>query len=114
MSKPLILDLKEKIKSLNNEIINVEFLQENFPVNANQAVTYTPNYNSIEGEIVSSVLVGAISTDNNQGLTLTPHIGGIGKEFTKVQTVTVKSTGNATIYVTILVFTKKKTESEVE
>lgn len=108
MSKPLILELKEKVEELENNSLNLEIIQENFPVPENGVVNYSPNYKNIKGEIVASFLIGGISTNNNEAMELTPTIEGIGTQYTKVKTVVCKSTKSATLYVTIGVFTKKK------
>lgn len=109
MSKPLNLILKEKVEYLENNSLNLEIIQGNFPISANGVVNYSPDYKNIKGEIVASFLIGGVSTDSNESMSLTPAIEGIGTQYTKVKTVVCKSTKSAHLYVTIGVLTKKKT-----
>ena len=109
MSKPLNLILKEKVDELENKNLQVEILTGSVDVGINTYKTYIPDYSKIKGEIVGSTLIGGISTANNlQMLALVPTIGGVGEQYNKVTSVLVKSETNATIFINILVFYKKK------
>ena len=109
MSKPLNLVLKEKVEELEKQNLQAKVLTGSIDVGINTYATYKPNYNVIEGEIVGSTLIGGISTMNNlQILSLIPIIGGAGEQYNKVTSVLVKSETNATIFINILVFYKKK------
>ena len=109
MSKPLILELKEKVQELEKQNLNVEILTGSIDVGINTYKVYTPDYSKIKGEIVGSTLIGGVSTANNlQMLALVPTIGGVGEQYSKVNSVLVKSGTNATIYINILVFYRKK------
>lgn len=109
MSKPLILILKEKVEELEDKTLYTEILTGSITVGGNQVSVFKPNYSSINGEIIASVLIGGISTNANQEiLELIPNIAGTNKTDNKVSSVVVKSSSAATIYINILVFYKKK------
>lgn len=111
MSKPLILDLKEKLEELNNSSLNLEIIQGKVEVTSNSFGRFKPDYETIENEkeIVGSFLIGGVSTFNNVKMQLTPCVTGIGETYSTINEVICKSSSDATIYVTIGVLTKKKT-----
>lgn len=101
MSKPLILELKEK--ALKTKILN-----QKVSVTANQEKTQAIDYTSIEGEIIGSVYIGSICTVSNRaGITKTiPQISGTGEEANKVTHLQICSSTTQDIYTSILVFYK--------
>ena len=101
MSKPLILELKEK--ALKTKILN-----QKVSVTANQEKTQTIDYTSIEGKIIGSVYIGSICTVSNRtGITKAiPQINGTGEEANKVTHLQICSSTTQDIYTSILVFYK--------
>ena len=112
LSKEILMQLQdnieEAIKTVENKTLYTEILTGSITVGGNQVSVFRPNYSSISGEIIASILIGGVSTSANQEiLELIPNIAGTNKTDNKVSSVVVKSSSAATIYINILVFYKK-------
>jgi microcystin-dependent protein len=90
-------------KELNNNMLKTAIITGEVQGKENQK--YIPDYSSIDGTIVSSVLIGCINTNDNNGVEkCVPHIANENGK--RISSVTVTTTSESTTFINILVLYK--------
>lgn len=91
-------------KMLNESMLKAQVVSGEIEFTAGGTKTFIPNYASIEGTVVSTMLIGCVSTVGNSDIVrCIPNIGGIGNTYNKVTSVTIQTGAASHIFINILV-----------
>ena len=97
--------INETYNLLDGQAIKAKVIVKGIQVQGNTDTTSNIDYSSIEGNIITSTLIGCVSTSSNKDIQYCiPHIQGdtVG-QIEKIKSVRVKNSSAGIIYVSILV-----------